>query len=100
MTASMVDNYADYDLNPDCCQYYDIHKFNGMFTGKRNFFIMNFNIRSFNANFDDFSVFVEELTIQPHILVQGVYTIWILKFKEISRRNFNFQVDFPEAKYC
>ena len=87
MTASMVDTYSDYDLNPDSCQYYDVHKFNGMFTGKRNFFIMNFNIRSFNANFDDFSVFVEELTIQPHILV--LTETWFLDMRAENIPGYN-----------
>jgi len=45
------------------------------------------------------SIIITSMTLQNAKLTQGVYTIWILKFKEISRRNFNFQVDFQKAKY-
>ena len=65
------------DLNDDClndyCQslgvaqqskYYSVKSFMNIFKNNSGYFsLCNYNIRSFNANFDEFSVFLESFGI-------------------------------------
>ena len=66
---SWISSYHDYSINPNSCSYYSIEDFNQKFKPNKKFFLLNFNIRSFNSNFDDFACFVSQLAIQPDAIV-------------------------------
>ena len=58
------------------CENYSVLDFNTKFTPRpvnslnhNKILILNFNIRSFNSNVDEFSVFLDELIFKPHIIV-------------------------------
>ena len=48
---------------------YDSTGFNEMFQSSKRNLIVHFNIRSFRANYDEFSVFLNSLAIQPSIII-------------------------------
>ena len=65
-----MNNYSNYfDISSNTCQFYDFNEFNNQFCHESNLFIMNFNIRSFNSNYDDFSVFLNDLKFMPDIII-------------------------------
>ena len=66
---SWISSYHDFSINPNSCSYYSIEDFNQKFKPNKKFFLLNFNIRSFNSNFDDFACFVSQLAIQPDAIV-------------------------------
>ena len=50
--------------------FYDINEFNDHFTETPNdLFFLSLNIRSFNANIDEFRVFISHLNVTPKVLV-------------------------------
>ena len=51
------------------CQAYSLKAFNASFNLKINLFIINFNIRSSNANSDEFIVFIDKLIIKPDLII-------------------------------
>ena len=57
----------DYSVDP--CFYYSIDSFNQVIHPCGNLFIINYNIRSLNCNFDEFSVFLESLKILPDMVI-------------------------------
>jgi hypothetical protein len=62
-----VDDIDDY-LNRNC-EVYDIDSFNAEFTGTSDLFIVNFNVRSYNANVDEFIGYINNLCRIPDIIV-------------------------------
>ena len=63
----------NHDIGPESnssCQEYTINDFNNEFEANSdNFMILNQNIRSFSSNFDEFSVFLNELNSKFAVIV-------------------------------
>jgi len=61
----------NFDINHDVkCDFYTDKSFNDKFNNSdQSLFILHHNIRSFNANFDEFSVFLHQLSRPADILV-------------------------------
>ena len=64
------------DNGTGSCENYSIETFNDKFVSYNtsqfrinNLFVLNFNIRSFNSNIDQFSNFIDELVIKPQIII-------------------------------
>ena len=51
------------------CNFYDIDSFNNLNLKKDELFIVNYNVRSFNSNYDEFSIYVSELKQLPNFIV-------------------------------
>ena len=69
------------------CENYTTQNFNSNFNPNNSFnqekiLILNFNIRSFNSNIDQFSVFLEEMSIKPHVII--LTEVW---FSEKNKGN-------------
>lgn len=65
----MNQNHSNFYNIDGSCELYSIENFNNEFKNKNGLLILNFNIRSFNSNFDEFSEFLTNLNIRPDILV-------------------------------
>ena len=61
--------HTDFSFRSDHCLNYDVDAFRAKFDKIDGFFVMNYNLRSFNSNFNDFSVFLEEIDLLPDILI-------------------------------
>ena len=65
-----MDNLNSFGIINGSCDNFSPEQFNNKFSSHgKKLFIMNFNIRSFNANFDQFSVFLNELTRLPDVII-------------------------------
>ena len=61
--------FSNFGLNNGTCNAYSSDSFNKTFNHHNKLFVLNFNIRSFNSNFDDFSAFLCELSFLPDIVI-------------------------------
>ena len=65
-----MDNHASFGILNGSCLDYSLVQFNSRFSQlNRKLFIMNFNIRSFNSNIDEFSVFLSKLFRLPDFII-------------------------------
>ena len=64
-----MENLRSFGVENGCCETYTSQSFNDGLSHTNNLFIINFNIRSFNKNFDDFSTFLDQLKFMPDILI-------------------------------
>ena len=76
------DNYIDFESN---CQYYNIGEFN--FEDKNNFVIFNHNVRSFAKNFDELSVYLNDLNVVIDVLV--LTETWFSDFNTCDIDGYN-----------
>ena len=51
------------------CEKYGLDAFNRFFSSKNGFFVLNFNIRSFNANIAEFSSYLSSLAYPPDVII-------------------------------
>ena len=84
------------DNGTGSCENYSIETFNDKFVSYNtsqfrinNLFVLNFNIRSFNSNIDQFSNFIDELVIKPQIIILS--ETW---FSRNSKGNINGYTGF------
>ena len=65
-----MDDYNSFNINNGSCTGFSPEHFNNKFSSSaRKLFLLNFNIRSFNTNFDDFAVFLEDLFRLPDLII-------------------------------
>ena len=64
-----MDNIYSYGAHNGSCKLYTVDSFNHEISNSHSIFVLNFNIRSFNRNFDEFSTFLGELKFLPDILI-------------------------------
>ena len=64
-----MDDFPSFGISDGSCCGFDVEMFNNTFTCAKNLFILNFNIRSFNSNIDEFYLFINELNLKPDIVV-------------------------------
>ena len=65
-----MDDHDSFGILNGSCDKFTPEQFNNKFSSHgKKLFIMNFNIRSFNANFDQFSVFLNELSRLPDLII-------------------------------
>ena len=62
-------DYIGFGISQDRCTEYTAVDFNNKYIHPDDLFVLNFNIRSFNCNYDEFSVFVHDLNLQPDIII-------------------------------
>ena len=51
------------------CKNYIIDEFNSLNLRNEDLFVVNYNINSFNKNYDEFSVYISELKVMPNIII-------------------------------
>jgi len=56
------------EFDVDVCDYNDVHELNSQLES-HNICVIHVNIRSFNANFDEFSIMLSELIYPPAVIV-------------------------------
>ena len=63
-------HFLNFDQN-SCVTYTlaDVKRFVSEYRDLHNFLVVNMNIRSFSANFDEFSVFMDSVKMRPTVLV-------------------------------
>ena len=67
---SAISPYSSFNVHGDVCHYYSSNDFNSNLSAtNENFFLLNFNIRSFNSNFDDFSAYLSTLKTMPDAII-------------------------------
>ena len=65
-----MEDYASFGILSGTCIGLSSNQFNQRYSmSKDKLFIINFNIRSFNANFDQFAVFLDELERAPDLII-------------------------------
>ena len=65
-----MDHFDSFGISSGTCSAFSPEQFNQQFSSSnRKLFIMNFNIRSFNANIGEFSLFLDELVRIPDIII-------------------------------
>ena len=65
----VMQNLNSFGIVDGSCTSYSIGQFNTVFQAPRNkLFVMNFNIRSFNSNIDEFSAFLYQINLTPDII--------------------------------
>ena len=65
-----MDDYASFGILSGTCTGLWPNQFNLRYSmSKDKLFIINFNIRSFNSNFDQFAVFLDELERAPDLII-------------------------------
>jgi len=79
----MIDN-SNFNMTDNSCRRFSTGTFNSHFSIQNGIFIVNFNIRSFNANICEFVVFLDELNVVPDILI--ITETW---FSDASRGSLN-----------
>ena len=64
-----MDDFDSFGVLSGLCSEFSFEQFNNKFSSQnKKLFVMNFNIRSFSANFDQFSVFLDELVRLPDLI--------------------------------
>ena len=65
-----MDHFESFGISSGTCSAFSPEQFNQQFSSSnRKLFIMNFNIRSFNANIGEFSLFLDELVRIPDVII-------------------------------
>ena len=65
-----MDDYASFGILSGTCTGLWPNQFNLRYSmSKDKLFTINFNIRSFNSNFDQFAVFLDELERAPDLII-------------------------------
>ena len=65
-----MDQFESFGISSGTCSAFSPEQFNQQFSSSnKKLFIMNFNIRSFNANIGEFSLFLDELCRIPDIII-------------------------------
>ena len=66
-----MENFSDFSITDGNCTNYTVGHFNATFPRNNNnkFMVLNFNIQCFNAKIDEFSAFLDEINLNPEIIV-------------------------------
>ena len=64
-----MDNLHSFGIENGSCVAYTPQSFNDGFNHVNKLFVMNFNIRSFNKNFDEFSTYISQLKFLPDVII-------------------------------
>ena len=65
-----MNDYNSFGIVNGNCNGFSPEQFNNKFSSStRKLFVLNFNIRSFNSNFDDFSDFIDDLYRRPDLII-------------------------------
>ena len=63
-------DFDDFAIVDGSCGNCSIRHFNETFSSMSNqLLVMNFNIQSFDSKYDEFSAFLEEINLKPHVLI-------------------------------
>ena len=65
-----MEDHESFGIRSGTCSAFSPEQFNQQFTfSNRKLFIINFNIRSFNSNIENFAFLVDELVRRPDVII-------------------------------